>query len=239
MISKSFKRGGPIGPDGRVDVAEVGYEAFVVSTIPQELGGEKLRLDQLIIGIACHAWSKFDEQYPLSAPKAPPHTPEFHAELLDQMALSFDKMASLDDAKDFSRTFKNLAQTCRSAASDRSNVSTLEVFLAGLSLGNTRLGSSEFNEERLAWEKLAIYRKAQDRRLKPVSRDRREREDKILKFYLEEKARDNSISDAEIDRRFRTAEGLKSNTSNYVAKIIRRLRKDGSLQEDSKIESSP
>lgn len=233
MSKLVFLPSGSDGAEARIDIAVVGAEAFQAYAA-QPPKGRPRRLDALIIMTACQVWAEFNEKFPLLRPSAPVDTPEFNAELLDQMAVASAKIPGLDEAKELGATFRDLALASRSAASGRTEVLGVDAFLAGLRLGRTAAGSRETKEQRLARQVLARSRKAQDQRLKPVRERRKKLVDEIRTFAINAIALDPSISDAEIGRRFRKTKGLELNTtSNNEAKIIRQLRKDRRLQEDS------
>ncbi len=225
----------PAGADGagvRIDIAVVGAEAFEAYA-SQPPVGQPRRLDALIMMIACQVWAEYNNDFPLSPPSAPVDSPEFSAELLDQMAAASVRIPDLDESKELGASFRELAQACRSAAAGRTDVLGVEAFLAGLRLGRTEAGRRETKEQKLAREVLARSRNAQAERQKAVLSRTQKSKAKIRSFYLETIAREPSISVAEIGRRYRKAAGLTPNTSNNEAKIIRRIKEEIRLQEDS------
>ncbi|WP_419755985.1 hypothetical protein [Brevundimonas sp.] len=218
-----------VGPGlRRADVERIAREVNL-SDAPTD---EASLLLVTVLSFGCRLWLELELGHEPAAPLSEQGTADFAAELMENMAAKVPFVTGFPELKGFAEAFGGLSMVCRQLSNEaHHDIVGTEALFAGILLG--RLGVLDVGDEQLneAFLALAKAKHAAETRQQSLIKNRTDKEDALLAFAKPLVEADPTVTDMEIQRRFRRTQNPreKSTTSNNEAKMLARFRSDGRL----------
>lgn len=216
----------PPGSLGVSDIAALRAAALKRCSAPSfEDSDTTSPLTTYILGVGCKLWLQLDLILPLTVPSAPQWSAAFVGELLGEMARIMPRLEGFPAFENTGQALAALSSLCNAAADGTSDGDiAIKAFHTGLEIGGIgKIGEND-EEYQAGWLAVGKSRDAERLRLEAMRNNKAVKQQRLLAFAITAREHDPHISNAAIERAYRTTHKKDEVTSsNSISKILARF----------------
>jgi hypothetical protein len=238
LVLDALQEGPPSKPGflGPADIAVLEAEASTVSpTSDADVDVPSKPSHTYVLAMGCRLWLGLHLNLHLPAPSAPSMSAAFVAQLLGEMSHRIPCHDAFPELRERSEALRSLSGLCQALADGGSDdLIATRALIAGSKIGGLDKVSEDDEVHQAGWLALENDRYRESERLKAVREKALEKRKAMIELGLAEIAKEPSISNMSLQKRFRISRGGKSDertTSNNEARMFAQLRLEGELPE--------